>query len=739
MRSAASGSVRCSVWRRARRSALRRSSCCPAAAAVELVHSFSLVHDDLPSLDDDRERRGAPSVWAAVRRGDGDSRRRRAARRGISARALLRPPAVARELVDGDARDDRRPVARHPRRRRTRGAAPPEDRRPLLGFGRLCARGARRAAAPSSAPWRAFAAELGLLFQIVDDILDGDGFVLDVGVDGARGLADEAAERAQAAARGDRRRHERARARSSTAWPRAPRSSLNDAAPRSLGALAERNFRLVFSSTTISAVGDGVTTIALAFAVLEITRLGVGARHRARGPAGVGGGDHRRGRRLGGPAAAPPRARRGGARSGLGAGGRRRLDRDGARDGLDARRARARLRARRRVRDPDVAGPDPGDRQLDPAAAGERAARAQPVDRRRARAGGRRRPRRGRQPRRCAARRRGELRARRAAARPGLDPAQRSDGRAGAVPRRVAGQGWNEFRRQTWIWTTIVFFGIGNCASTSLFVLGPLVAKEHYSGASTWALLVSSFGAGTIVGGVVALTFRPQRPLLASCVAAVPIALQPFAIALQPAGRRSSSRSPLLAGVGLAIHLALWFTVFQRNVPEDALSRVSSYDALGSFVLMPLGSIVAGPVASLIGVTADADRDDRDRARLPRGHHRAAERLGDPRQPSPAGARVIRDRRSSRCSPASSSRASARSSPSLALPWFVLVTTGSAGEDEPRLRRRARADRAARHPVGRARRAVRPEALDGDERRDPRADRRARPAPARRRPPLVRG
>jgi geranylgeranyl diphosphate synthase type II len=36
----------------------------PAAAAVELVHSFSLVHDDLPALDDDRERRGAPSGWA---------------------------------------------------------------------------------------------------------------------------------------------------------------------------------------------------------------------------------------------------------------------------------------------------------------------------------------------------------------------------------------------------------------------------------------------------------------------------------------------------------------------------------------------------------------------------------------------------------------------------------------------------------------------------------------------------
>ena len=68
------------------------------------------------------------------------------------------------------------------------------------------------------------------------------------------------------------------------------------------------------------------------------------------------------------------------------------------------------------------------------------------------------------------------------------------------------------------------------------------------------------------------------------------------------AGRPCSSRSASLAGIGIAIHLALWFTTFQRNVPEAALSRVSSYDALGSFVLMPLGAAVAGPIASLIGV-----------------------------------------------------------------------------------------------------------------------------------------
>ena len=58
----------------------------------------------------------------------------------------------------------------------------------------------------------------------------------------------------------------------------------------------------------------------------------------------------------------------------------------------------------------------------------------------------------------------------------------------------------------------------------------------------------------------------------------------------------------VLAGCGLAIHIALWFTVFQQNVPEESLSRVSSYDSFGSFVLLPLGAALAGPVAAVIGV-----------------------------------------------------------------------------------------------------------------------------------------
>ena len=59
-----------------------------------------------------------------------------------------------------------------------------------------------------------------------------------------------------------------------------------------------------------------------------------------------------------------------------------------------------------------------------------------------------------------------------------------------------------------------------------------------------------------------------------------------------------------VGGIGLAIHIALWFTVFQQEVSADARSRVSSYDALGSLMMMPVGFAVAGPTAAAIGTAA---------------------------------------------------------------------------------------------------------------------------------------
>jgi geranylgeranyl diphosphate synthase type II len=169
-----------------------------AAIAVELVHTFSLVHDDLPALDDDDERRGRPSVHVAFGEANailaGDALLAEAGRLALS----YEDAAVARELTDavlgmigGQARDV---------------AGENGDLAALhrLKTGRLfsacvgCALWVAGVPEDEQEPWRAFGEELGPLFQIVDDILDGDGVVLVHGPDVSRRLADEAAERALA-------------------------------------------------------------------------------------------------------------------------------------------------------------------------------------------------------------------------------------------------------------------------------------------------------------------------------------------------------------------------------------------------------------------------------------------------------------------------------------------------------------------------------------------------------------
>src|SRR5436190_14705969 len=170
----------------------------PAAAAIELVHNFSLVHDDLPALDNDDVRRGNPSVWArygeAIAVLAGDALLAEAFRLALS----YPTPAVGREvaqatlgMIGGQYLD-------------ITGTAPDEATLHRLKTGCLFAASVAMALwvadvpEAGQTPWRAFGEELGLLFQIVDDILDGDGYVLSHGEDGARRLADEAAERAQA-------------------------------------------------------------------------------------------------------------------------------------------------------------------------------------------------------------------------------------------------------------------------------------------------------------------------------------------------------------------------------------------------------------------------------------------------------------------------------------------------------------------------------------------------------------
>ena len=168
----------------------------PAAASLELVHTFSLVHDDLPALDNDAVRRGKPAVH--VEYGEttavltGDALLVEAFRLALS----YPTPEVARELarttagmIGGQHLDLTVPGADRAEIRRLKTGA-------LFEASVGCALWVASVPEAQQGAWRAFAAELGPLFQLVDDILDGDGAVLERGAEGARRFADEAAERA---------------------------------------------------------------------------------------------------------------------------------------------------------------------------------------------------------------------------------------------------------------------------------------------------------------------------------------------------------------------------------------------------------------------------------------------------------------------------------------------------------------------------------------------------------------
>jgi geranylgeranyl diphosphate synthase, type II len=208
-----------------------RSSVLPLAAAIELIHTYSLIHDDLPAMDDDDLRRGRPTCHrafgedVAILAGDGLyaeafvlllSRQAGPPERVLAAAAELAGATAVQGMVGGQYID----VA---------GTAPagPDGLRRLheLKTGRLIAAsiecvlllaGLEKAARMSSLS--RFARELGVLFQIVDDILDVTGsqetlgkqqgsderlgkrtYVTEFGIDGARQLAGESHQRARAA------------------------------------------------------------------------------------------------------------------------------------------------------------------------------------------------------------------------------------------------------------------------------------------------------------------------------------------------------------------------------------------------------------------------------------------------------------------------------------------------------------------------------------------------------------
>ena len=164
-------------------------------------------------------------------------------------------------------------------------------------------------------------------------------------------------------------------------------------------------------------------------------------------------------------------------------------------------------------------------------------------------------------------------------------------------------EGWDAFRSRAWLWGIVVQFAFVNAASVGAWaVLGPVVADEELGGAATWGLILAAQAAGTIVGGLIALRYRPGRLLLVATLAVFPLAL-PLLLLAAPAPALAIAAAAFVSGCGLQLFGVFWDTAMQDQIPSDQLSRVYSYDMLGSFVFIPLGAAVAGPISTVVGVT----------------------------------------------------------------------------------------------------------------------------------------
>jgi MFS family permease len=162
-------------------------------------------------------------------------------------------------------------------------------------------------------------------------------------------------------------------------------------------------------------------------------------------------------------------------------------------------------------------------------------------------------------------------------------------------------EGWSEFVSRTWVWVVVAQYSIYNMAYAAGFIVyAPVVAKRDLGGAHAYGVIVAAFGIGSVLGAVAMLRARPKRPLVtASAVTLTSIPVMALLAAQAPLALITVGAA--ISGASIEVFSVLWETALQTHIPPARLSRVSSYDSLGSFIFTPVGAALAGPLALALG------------------------------------------------------------------------------------------------------------------------------------------
>jgi MFS family permease len=208
--------------------------------------------------------------------------------------------------------------------------------------------------------------------------------------------------------------------------------------------------------------------------------------------------------------------------------------------------------------------------------------------------------------------------------------------------------GWREVRSRSWVWVTIAAFtGAVLCIYAQWYALAPVIARDAYGGAGVFGLLEGVSGVGAVCGALGALRWRPRRPLRTGLILVLAWPLLNAGLALA-APLTVVVVLAFAAGSGFALLMIWWETALAHNIPPHALSRVSAYDWMGSLALLPLGYLVAGPLAgrfgarTVLGVGSAIGLVLLLLALVPRSTRElAGPQDGEPRVPQPSSSRAM--------------------------------------------------------------------------------------------------
>jgi MFS family permease len=169
---------------------------------------------------------------------------------------------------------------------------------------------------------------------------------------------------------------------------------------------------------------------------------------------------------------------------------------------------------------------------------------------------------------------------------------------------RDMAEGWAEFRSRTWLWVTTVQFAFFNLITWAPWMLlGPVMGRAYLGGAAVWGAIMGVQGAGAIAAALLSLGRRPRRPVVVATIGTFCYALPDVPMALHTSAVWVAAAA-FCCGAGSAVSGTFSGTAMQQQVPPELIARVSALNIFPAYGVGVIGYAIDGPLAAAFGPAA---------------------------------------------------------------------------------------------------------------------------------------